>query len=228
MIEDPPILTVHSGFARPDAAKVEKLKGVPTGVVVDCMDGSGAMHHAIKPVGNNPPDFVAVAVTCGCGPADNLAVFATLELLRPGDAIVAAADGYLGTATVGDLVAGMARNAGAVAIVTDGAVRDVPGIDGTGIACFAAAVSPNSPAKSGPGTAGLPIQVGGASVSSGDVLVGDCDGVVVVPAAMLDTVLERLPGIQAAESALEARVKGGLVMPEWTKELLAGPRTRRV
>ena len=84
---------------------------------------------------------------------------------------------------IGDLLLGMMKNRGVVAFVTDGFVRDIPGLRAVGLPCFAAGVTPNSPVRSGPGTVGLPTVVGGVAVGPGDIVVGDQDGVVVVPFA---------------------------------------------
>lgn len=229
MIEDSPFLTIRRNFPRPDPEKVKALKGVQSGVAVDCLKGSGALHHAIKPVTSSmSPAFTGVAVTCDCGPADNLAAFAALDICQPGDVVMIRTEGHLGCAVIGDMVAGMYANAGAAGLVTDGAVRDVTGIDAAGVPCFAAAVSPNSPARGGPGTAGLPIVMGGMQVDSGDVIVADADGVVVIPQARLDEVVERLPGLLAAEKELEAKVKGGLTVPDFAREILDGDRVLEI
>lgn len=228
MIEDPPLLKVRREFARPEPALVEKLNGKATGVVVDCMEGRGALHHAIKPLTPAAVSFTGVAVTCHTGPADNLAVFAALDICRPGDVILIDTDDFLKTAVIGDLVVGMAANIGAVGMVTDGAVRDVAGICEAGIACFAAAVTPNSPARNGPGTAGLPIVCGGVPVSSGDIVVADADGVVIVPQDQAEAVAARLPDVLTAEAALEEKVKAGLQMPDFAKDVLASDRVLTV
>jgi len=84
----------------------------------------------------------------------------------PGDVIVAAAGGYLTAAVTGDLLAGMARNCGVAAIVTDGTVRDMAGILDVGLPVYCAAFQANSPARNGPGTVGLPVIVGGVAVDA--------------------------------------------------------------
>ena len=228
MIDDPPLLTVRRRFTRPDMALVEALRGVQTGFVVDGMDGSGALHHRIKPIDPALAGFVGVAVTCDCGPADNLAVFAALDIAGPGDVLVCATNAYEGTAVIGDLMAGMARNKGVAALVTDGLVRDQIGLRQVGLPVFAAGVTPNSPARQGPGTAGLPIVVGGVSVASGDVLVGDLDGVVVIPRERLAAVVERLVVIRQKEAALDAAVRGGLTMSDFARRILDSDRVRSV
>lgn len=228
MIDDPPLLTIRRRFARPDPALVEALRGIQTGFAVDAMDGSGALHHRIKPVDPALATVVGVAVTCDCGPADNLAVFAALDIAGPGDILVCAAGGYEGTAVIGDLVAGMARNKGAVAVATDGLVRDLAGLRQVGLPVFAAGVTPNSPARQGPGTAGLPVVIGGVRVDSGDVLVGDLDGVVVIPRERLAAVVDRLAAIRQKEAVLDAAVRGGLAMPDFARRLLDSDRVRSV
>ena len=111
MIEDPP-LTIRGSFARPAAEAVTALTGVPSGYLVDALGGHGALDYRIKPVTEGPPAahaFCGVALTCDCGPADNLAVLAALEAVRPGDVIVAATDAFTGCAVVGDLASPIAR-----------------------------------------------------------------------------------------------------------------------
>ena len=80
---------------------------------------------------------MGVAVTCHCGPADNLALFAALASARPGDILVAATDGFTGTAVTGDLLMGMARNLGVAGLVTDGMARDQRGCWRSAFRCSA-------------------------------------------------------------------------------------------
>jgi 4-hydroxy-4-methyl-2-oxoglutarate aldolase len=228
VIEEPPLLTLRRNFSRPTAAQVKALAGMPTGWLVDALGGRGALAPAIKAVIPEQASFCGVAVTCRAGPNDNMAVFGALEIAQKGDVVVAAADAYSHSAVVGDLLLGMLKNRGVVAFVTDGCVRDIPGIRLVGLPCFASGVTPNSPAKTGPGTAGLPIVVGGAAVSAGDVVLGDADGVVVVPHAVIDTVIAKLEDVKKAEAALEAKVKGGLERPDWLREMVEHGRVKEI
>jgi 4-hydroxy-4-methyl-2-oxoglutarate aldolase len=228
MIDDPPILTLRTEFSRPDAELVVALNGVPTGFVADALGGRAALSGAIKPIDEKAGKFCGVAVTCHTGPADNLAVFAALEIAQAGDVIIIGTDAFTGTAVIGDLVLGMAKNRDVVAIVTDGYVRDIEGIRQVDLPCFAAGVTPDSPARNGPGTAGLPISLGGRSISSGDVLVGDLDGVVVIPSTQLGEVVSQMPEIKEAEAELDAKVKDGLDLPAFAIELLESDGVKRV
>ncbi len=231
MIEDPPLLTLRRNFARPAPEALAALTAVPTGYLVDAQSGRGALDHRIKPLDPAPGGrnrFCGTAVTCRTGPDDNLALFAALEVAKPGDVILAATDGFTGSAVIGDLVLAMARNRGVVAFVTDGLVRDLDGIDDVGLPVFCRGVSPNSPARNGPGTAGLPVAIGGVPVDSGDLVVGDRDGVVVVPRGRVESVIEALAGIREAEAALEAKVEAGLEIPDFIQSLLSSDRVRWV
>ncbi len=228
MIEDPPLLTILRDRPRPDPALLEGLRGAMTGHVIDAMNGAGAMAAAVKPVDPAAAAFVGVALPCETGPGDNLAVMAALALAQAGDVIVAAADGFVGSAIMGDNVAWMARNAGVAALVTDGAVRDAAGIRQIGLPLFAAAITPNSCARNGPGRVGLPVVCGGVTVAAGDVVVGDADGVVVIPRALLADVVGRLPRVIEAERALQARLAEGRTHMAAVADLLAGDRVRYV
>ncbi|MEO8753046.1 MAG: RraA family protein [Casimicrobiaceae bacterium] len=217
MIDEAPRIQ-RKNVARPAKALVDALRGTPTGFLVDAMGGSGALDYRIKPAISEQNTFCGAALTCDAGPADNLALLAALESIQPGDVLVCTTGSYGGCAVTGDLVLGMARNCGAVGFVTDGCVRDLPGIRAVGLPCFCIGVTPNSPARSGPGTVGFAITLGGHPVASGDVIVADQDGVVVIPQARLDEVIARLPAVRAAEAAMDQAVRDGLRMPVFSKE----------
>lgn len=210
VIEDAPAIARNLPIRRPLASQLSALQNAATGHLVDALGGSGGLDYRIKPVVPEQAAFCGAAISCNAGPADNLAVFAALDQLRDGDVLVVATQAYTGCAVTGDLLLGMARNCGAIAFVTDGCVRDLPGIRAVGLPCFAVGVTPNSPARVGPGTVGFPVVVGGVAVSSGDIVVGDQDGVVVVPFDQIDAVITRLVAVRAAEAELDAKVRAGL------------------
>jgi 4-hydroxy-4-methyl-2-oxoglutarate aldolase len=227
MIEDAPLITLRRPKRRPTPVQLAALRGVPTGFVVDALGGRGAVGAEIKPAIGHQAVFCGVALPCHAGPADNLAVFAALDVAQAGDVLVAAADRYRGTAVTGDLLLGMARNIGVVGFVTDGCVRDLAGIAEVGLPCFSSGVTPNSPARNGPGTVGLPVVLGDVAVEAGDVVLADPDGVVVVPFPSIDRVVERLGTIRGAEVALNRAVKDGLRVPDFVASVLRG-RIREV
>src|SRR3954467_2173492 len=133
MIKDTPLLTIQRHFRRPTAKLLAAFRGVPTGHLVDAMGGRGCLDYRIAPLFPDNAEMVGVAVTCHAGPADNLALFGALDAATAGDVLVAATDGFTTTAVTGDLLLGMAKNRGVVGFVTDGAVRDIPGLLGVGM-----------------------------------------------------------------------------------------------
>lgn len=228
MITDPPILTIRRNFDRPSAGLVEAFRGIPTGYLVDAMRGRGCLHHTIRPLLPEKSSLIGVALTCHAGPADNLAVFGALDVAQKGDVIVAGTDGFMKTSVTGDLLLGMARNLGVTGFVTDGLVRDLAGLEAVGMPVYCAGLTANSPVRNGPGTVGLPVVMGDVTVCPGDILVGDRDGVVVVPRLEAEAVLAALDGIKAAERALEAKVQAGLGVPDFIRTILDSTRTQYV
>jgi 4-hydroxy-4-methyl-2-oxoglutarate aldolase len=210
MLQDPPILTIKRAWTRPDPKLVAKLAGAQTGHLVDAMNGRGAMDYRVKPVDPKNAHFCGVALTCQPGPDDNLAIVAALVLAVKGDVIVAAGEGFERSAVIGDNVCMMAKNAGCAALVTDTMARDLDGIVEAGLPMFARGITPNSCVKTGPGKIGLPIVCGGVAVQPGDVVVGDRDGVVVVPQAELKTVVAALGEIRKAEAAVQIKIRAGM------------------
>ena len=169
---------------------------------------------------------VGPAITCQCAPSDHLGAMGALAEAKPGDVIVAATEGYTGTAVMGDLMLGMARNRGLAGLVTDGPVRDLGGVFAVGLPVFCAGINPDSPAALGPGSVGLPVTIGGATVHPGDIVVADMDGVVIVPQGKLDMIIDKLAEVRAAEAEMEAKVEAGLEVPDSWRELFASDKVR--
>jgi 4-hydroxy-4-methyl-2-oxoglutarate aldolase len=173
------------------------------------MEGRGAVDWRIKPLDSANANFVGPALTAHAYPADFFGVAGAALEAQAGDVIMCTNEHYVGTAVIGDLAAGMMRNKGVAAFVTDGLARDRAGIVAAGLPVFAMGISPNSPASTGPGQIGAPVVLGGIQVCSGDIVVGDADGVVVIPLAQADAVLARLHMVQAAEKTAAESVKAG-------------------
>jgi len=228
MIKDPPALRIRRGFARPSAELLAAFAGVPSGHVVDAMGGGGCLDYRIKPLAETTSVMVGTAMTCHAGPSDNLALFGALQAGRRGDILIAATDGFMGAAVTGDLLLGMAKNKGITGFVTDGLVRDLVGILSVGLPVYCAGLTANSPARNGPGTVGLPIVIGGVRIEPGDIVIGDRDGVVIVPLAEAATVVKQLADVKAAEAKLEALVRGGLEVPEFVTSIIESDRVEEI
>jgi len=216
MIDNQPVLTIHRGHPRPAPALIDAFRGAATSHLVDAMNGRGAVDWRIKPLDPANARFAGPALTAHSYPADIHGMVGAAMEAQAGDVICCANDGFTGTAVIGDLAAGILRNKDVAAFVTDGLARDRAGIVATGLPLFAIGISPNSPASTGAGQVGAPIVLGGVPIASGDIVVGDEDGVVVIPLRDAQTVLARLAAVRTAEKSAEAAVKAGATsMPSW-------------
>jgi 4-hydroxy-4-methyl-2-oxoglutarate aldolase len=224
MLHNPPLLTLHRGHKRPDKALIAAFRGAQTGHLCDAMDGRGAVDWRIKPLDPTNASFCGPAITAFAYPADTVGMFGALHEAEPGDVLMVACDGFTGTAVVGDLAAGMMKNKGVAGLVTDGLARDKAGILATGLPLFAMGVSPNSPARNGPGVVGLPVTLGGVYVRPGDIVVGDADSAVVIPQERAEDVLRALEQVRANELVAEARVRDGAVMTGGMEPIIAAAR----
>lgn len=225
MIEEPPRLTINTARKRPSAAQIAAFQGVPTGFVVDAMQGMGALDGAIAPLGfGRDIECVAAgpALTAQNRPSDIMGTLAALNYLQAGDVMVAGCRGFQGCASGGDRVTMMIKNCGGAGFVTDGPLRDYAGLVEVGLPCWCTGLTPNSPYVTGPATVGLPVDIGGVRVETGDMIVADRDGVVVVPFAQIDAVISALDGVRAAEEALDAQLSDGLKFPDGVAALIEG------
>jgi 4-hydroxy-4-methyl-2-oxoglutarate aldolase len=215
------MLTIRRNFPRPSAELVEAFRKAPTGWVVDANGRRGALDYRIRPI-TTMNRFVGTALTVWSRARDNLAPYAAIEFAKKGDVLIVTTDSYTEASVLGDVMIGMAKNKGIVACVTDGMVRDVAGLNAVGIPVFARGLTPNSPHKDGPGEIGTSINIGGVTVASGDLLVGDENGVVVVAQAQLGAVASGLKIVAEKEAAMDASVQRGDTAHKWLAPILAG------
>jgi len=229
MIEEPPIISINEEMRRPSIRQVLAFQGVPTGFVVDALFGGGALNRAIQPIGSGRDiNCLAAgpALTANCGPADILATLTALHFLHEGDILISAFGGHQGCAAAGDRVTGMMKNNGAVGLVTDGPVRDYNGIVEVGLPVWCTGLTPASPYSSGPGSVGFAVQLGDQEIETGDMIIADRDGVVVVPFERIDETIVNLERVKEAEQKLDEDVANGLKIPHYVTELLASDKVR--
>ena len=228
MINDPPLLKIRRESFVINKKTLLSLQGIPLAYLVDAMEGRGALDHRIRLLEGYPADTMLIgpALTCHCGPGDNMALCAAISEAHPGDVIVAATDASESTCLTGDLLMGMADNCKISGLITDGLVRDSKAIKEIGLPVFSKGVSPNSPVRKGPGTVGFPVVLGGVSVASGDVIAAGTDGVIVIPREKLELVLSILPKIKATEKKTEQAVKDGMKIMDSVKKILKSDKVQ--
>jgi 5-oxopent-3-ene-1,2,5-tricarboxylate decarboxylase / 2-hydroxyhepta-2,4-diene-1,7-dioate isomerase len=132
------------------------------------------------------------------------------DSLRPGDVLVIEARGETGTGTLGDILGLRARTLGAAGIVTDGGVRDSAAVAALGMPVYSAGPHPAVLGRRHvPWDADVTVACGGATVQPGDVIVGDDDGVLVIPPFLVDDVVRDALVQEAEEEYIAARVADG-------------------
>jgi regulator of RNase E activity RraA len=199
MTETISISPAVADFDRPDPDAVRRLGALPTANIGDAMDRLGALDSRIQATW--PGAKVAgPAFTVWTRAGDNAAIHAALRIAEPGDVIVVNGQGDESRALLGELIGGWAAAAGIVGFVLDGAVRDAADLAEIGMPVFARACTPAGPYKHGPGRLGVTIAVGGVAISLGDIVVGDADGVVVVPRADAEAVATAAEAVFADEA----------------------------
>ncbi|MGR6967106.1 RraA family protein [Geodermatophilus sp. URMC 61] len=191
--------------------------------VSDMMNRLYTMNPSIKPVTPRELRLLGRACTVKVFPGDNLMVHKSLDLANPGDVLVIDASSSMMTAVIGDLVSTKARHRGIAGVVVDGLVRDLDGILALGdFPVFARGTTPLGPLHRGPGEVNYPVSVGGIVVNPGDVVLGDADGVVVVPQESAESLLQRLDARAAGAAEYQSAVARGEFSNSWVDTMLDG------
>jgi len=212
-------VVICRNFARPSDAEVETVRGLPSGWIADANGQRGAIDYRLRPWTSVKP-FAGVALTVTSAPNDNLLAYTAVSVAQPGDVLFIGTENFEQAAVVGDIFGGFAKNKGVAAVVTDGLIRDIEGFEKLGLPVYARGVSPNSPLKNGPGEIGTAITLGGIRIESGDLVVGDIDGVVVVARRDIPCLFEGLKAVRAKEEGADKRIAAGETEPAWLQETL--------
>jgi RraA family protein len=203
---------------RPPAALVEGFRDVVTPHLSDNMNRlCGAVGLTRY---NGRGKLVGIAFTVKTRPGDNLMIHKALDLAAPGDVIVVDGGGDLNNALVGELMTLYARSRGIAGFVVDGAVRDVAAFAAGDFPCYARGHVHRGPYKDGPGEINVPVAVGGLVVHPGDIVVGDEDGLVAVPAGEAAALLERARAFSGREEEAKVAIREGRWERGWINETL--------
>jgi regulator of RNase E activity RraA len=203
---------------RLDAALVGAFRGLASSNVADAMGRFGFMDPGIQSRSGLP--LCGLAITVNARPGDNLMVHQALQLAEPGDVVVVSTNGNTTSAVFGELMCRTAVARGLGGLVVDGAIRDVEGMTALGFPAFSRTVTPGGCDKDGPGEINVPVSCGGIAVHPGDIVVGDRDGVAVVPRADAAEVLELVRALVSNEERRVAEIQSGKVFKADIDEIL--------
>jgi regulator of RNase E activity RraA len=177
--------------AAPPQAVIDELRGYEVAWISDSTE-LYLMDREIRPIFERAPRIVGPAVTVTVPPGDFLMISAALTKVRPGDVLVIDSRGCTSRAVWGEYFSTWARGLGVAGVVIDGASRDATDIEAMGFPVFARATIPRMPTMIGNGEINVPVSCGGVCVLPGDLIVGDREGVIVIPLRHLDKVLKRV------------------------------------
>lgn len=196
---------------------IERAKQLSPSLLSDAMGSFGTMSYSIKPV-KSGMRVLDTAITVKVKPGDNLFLHKAIYLAGGGYVIVLDSNEHKTCASWGSM---MTRGAIAMEIegvVLDGAVRDLEEIRKLGLPIFANGAIPNSPTTNGPGSINSVISCGGITVSPGDLVFGDDDGVVVVPPDILEGVLLKAEEKAKSEEIRIKEIELGKLEPDWVRD----------
>ena len=206
-------------FERVSPAQVERARTFQSAILCDVFGRRGTLAARVQALA--PAMQVAgPAFTVEVRPGDNLMFHVALALAQPGDVIVVDGKADDTCALFGELMVSQAEAAGLAGFVVDAACRDTDTLAGGAFPIFAAGRNPCGPTKGLAGTIARPIAVAGVPVQPGDLVLGDADGVVVIPRADVDRVLQAAEKKLADEKLrLQEIAQGELVSP-WLHDAL--------
>lgn len=191
-----------------DVSALDRLREHGAATVHEALGRIGAMDPALKPL--DPSMRVAGrALTVDCPPGDNLAVQYATSIAQPGDVLVVDAKAFCDAGPWGDILTQYAQRRGVAGLVIDGAVRDSRDIVDLGFPTFSRAVCIKGTDKFNPGRVNVPVTCGGVLVTPGDVVVGDADGLTVVPADRVSEAVRLADAREQKEAEFRAALDRG-------------------
>lgn len=195
----PELDTITAELSRPGQDVIDRLAKLPAANIGDAMDRLGVADSAIQAIWPGAR-LAGPAFTVWTRPGDNQGIHRALELARPGDVVVVCGGGDESRALLGELIGERAINLGLAGFALDGAARDAEALGEIGMPVFARAITPAGPYKNGPSRLGTPISFGGVPVLPGDIIIGDSDGIVVVPREQAAIVADAAEAVFADET----------------------------
>ena len=187
----------------------ERLEQLDSPAIADAQRGMRVVHPGIRSV--VPGCTIAgPAFTVRAYPGSMMTVQKAMLEAQPGDVLAVDGDGDLMAGALwGDIMSEEAKRRGFKAVVIDGAARDQRGLRGIGFPTFAAGLTPRLGTNLQIGDVQVPISLGGVAVCPGDWVFGDDDGLVVIPAHMLETIVEAAETIERRDREMARRVANG-------------------
>ena len=200
--------TIVRTIPRADPSHISRLDAFGAATVHEAQGRTGLFRPYMRPI-YRQARVAGSAVTVLCGPGDNLMIHAAIAVVQPGDVLVVATTSESTDGMFGELLAESCRAHGVAGLVIDAGVRDTVEIAALNFPIWSKAVSAQGTMKTIPGSVNVPVICAGASVAPGDVIVGDADGVVVVPRETAAVVVAAADQRLQKEALTRERLKAG-------------------
>lgn len=214
-----PGFRIKMSFSRPDPALVQSFAGLPAANIGDTMNRMACMASRIRPLNRTP--LLGPAFTIKVRAGDNLMFHKAINMAEPGDILVVDAQADLTYAITGELMVNWCRKRKIGGLIIDGAIRDCEAISVMDdFPVYVAGINPNGPLKQGGGEINFPVMCGGLTVNPGDVLVGDQDGIVVVPQADAEYILGKSKAVLEKEKGDTEAIENMTWTRPWVDDLL--------
>lgn len=184
----------------------QRFLKLPTTAISDATGGHTNVAADIKPLADHFK-IAGRAITVRLPDGENGAVLKAIRAAKPGDILVIDAKGNTNRAVAGDFVISLAKGIGVQGFVVDGVIRDIAAIRELNFPVFSLGTTVAAGNKHGGGKVNVPVSIGGVPVQSGDYIIGDVDGVIVVPQADAEVIAE---GAEAKVVKDEAREQEAL------------------
>jgi 4-hydroxy-4-methyl-2-oxoglutarate aldolase len=202
----PGIGAAYSGAVKPDEGKKKALLALGSATLGE--SGGHPMRARIRQAWPGAR-LAAPAVPVKCTPGDNLAIHVAVATAPGGSALVVDVGDVTERGYWGEVLTTGAEARGLAGLVIDGGVRDVEQIAAHGFPVFSETVALKGATKQHPGTVGSPTTVGGVTVSLGDWVVGDQDGVTVIPGGSVEEVIEAGRAREQKERDMFEKLRAG-------------------
>lgn len=204
---------------RVDKDLIRQFEQIPTPFISDNMKRVHAIGYQLRPY-HQGGKLLGTAFTVKTRPGDNLMVQKALDLAEPGDVIVVDAGGDTSNAIVGEIMLRIAQKNKLHGFVIDGAIRDVGAIAKDNFPVFAKGVTHRGPYNDGPGEINVPITCAGMVIQPGDLIIGDEDGLAVIPIDEVEQILQLAKQQAKKEAEILQSIQDGTIDRSWIDKVL--------
>jgi len=206
----------------PSKELLDAFGQIPAANVADVINRCNAMNQRIRLISSpKKPSFCGPALTVKARAGDNLLLHAAIDICAPGDVIVLSNEGASNRSLMGEIMFTLLEKQRRCAgIVIDGPIRDIDAASRMEMPIYATGSTPGGPYKEGPGEVNVPISCGEVPVRPGDLIIGDPDGIVVVPLRDASVILAEAQAYHDADRKKLENAVNGTSNRSWVQKAL--------